>query len=61
MSYHYCGYTDARPYRMAPNNRLELGLGRGVDTAHHAYQEFSKNPKSETLSRIPIPASVAAD
>jgi len=36
-------------------------LGVGVGTAYRAYQELSKNPKVESLSRIPISSAAAAD
>ena len=36
-------------------------LGVGVGTACRAHQELSKNLETESLSRIPIPAVVAAD
>ncbi len=35
--------------------------GVGVDTAYRAYQELSKIPNVETLSRIPISATAPAD
>jgi DNA invertase Pin-like site-specific DNA recombinase len=36
-------------------------LGVGVGTAYRAYQELSKNPESEDLSRIPAPSALVAD
>jgi DNA invertase Pin-like site-specific DNA recombinase len=36
-------------------------LGIGVGTAYRAHQELSKNPKAESLSRIPDSVAVAAD
>jgi transposase len=36
-------------------------LGIGVGTAYRAHKELSKNPKVESLSRIPDSADVAAD
>lgn len=36
-------------------------LGVGVGTAHRAYQELSKNHSSDSLSRIPVSATLAAD
>ncbi len=36
-------------------------LGVGVGTAYRAHQELSKNPKVESLSRIPNSIDVAAD
>jgi hypothetical protein len=36
-------------------------LGVGVGTAHRAYQELSKKPEVDTLSRNPVSMAVAAD
>lgn len=36
-------------------------LGVGVGTAYRAHQELSKNPEEQSLSRIPISGSAAAD
>jgi DNA invertase Pin-like site-specific DNA recombinase len=36
-------------------------LGVGVGTAYRAHQELSKNPTEQSLSRIPVSGSAAAD
>ena len=45
--------------RSWPNIAKQLGVG--VGTAYRAHQELSKNPKAESLSRIPDSLPVAAD
>jgi len=41
--------------------QISKQLGFGVGTAYRAHQEFSKNPKVESLSRIHDSEALAAD
>jgi DNA invertase Pin-like site-specific DNA recombinase len=41
--------------------RIAKQLGVGVGMAYRAYQELSKIPKVESLSRIPVSATAPAD